>query len=218
MKLNSTVALTLVLLALMIGAGVVSAIWGIALGREALKGVTQPDTRPVNNLAKRGTAARREEFTILREEDIIASARARISGTSKGNKPNTPSNAKKATNVEANKSRFPIVAQSENVVLEVNAVQRQGDFLVMQVSMRNGGDKPVRFLYSFLSVTDDKGQELSASADSLPSELPSSSETFSGTISVPVNLLEGVETLSLTLTDYPDQNLQLSLNNIPVPR
>ena len=81
MKLNSTVALTLILLSLMVGAGVVSATWGIALGREALKGVTQPDTRPTSNLAKRqGKAARREEFAILREEDIVASAKARING------------------------------------------------------------------------------------------------------------------------------------------
>ncbi|WP_421654456.1 hypothetical protein [Leptothermofonsia sp. ETS-13] len=218
MKLNSTVALTLVLLTLMVGAGVVSAIWGIALGREALKGVTQPDTRPANNLAKRGITSRRDEFTILREEDIIASVKSRINGISKGNKANTASNAKKVANADANKSMFPMVAQSENVVLEVNAVQRQGDSLVMQVNMRNSGDKPIRFLYTFLSVTDDNGQELSASADGLPSELPSSSDTFSGTISVPISLLEGVETLSLTLTDYPDQNLELSLNGIPVPR
>ncbi|NEO18623.1 hypothetical protein [Moorena sp. SIO4A5] len=44
MKFNTTVALTIVLLTMMLGAGVVSAFWGFSLGHEALKGVTQPDT------------------------------------------------------------------------------------------------------------------------------------------------------------------------------
>ncbi len=124
MKLNSTVALTLVLLALMVGAGLVSAAWGIALGRDALKGVTQPDTRPTNNLAKRqGTAARREEFTILREEDIVASAKARINGTAKTS---APAVTKLASNSDAGKTKFPIVSQSENLVMEVNSAQKQG--------------------------------------------------------------------------------------------
>lgn len=81
MKLNSTVALTFVLLALMFGAGLVSAAWGLVVGREALKGITQPDTRPANNLSqRRGAAPRREEVTILKEDDIIASVKARMSG------------------------------------------------------------------------------------------------------------------------------------------
>ncbi|NJL23691.1 MAG: hypothetical protein HC895_27475, partial [Leptolyngbyaceae cyanobacterium SM1_3_5] len=46
MKVNSTLALTLVLLTAMVGAGVVSAAWGYAVGGEALKGVTQPNGRP----------------------------------------------------------------------------------------------------------------------------------------------------------------------------
>lgn len=214
MKLNSTVALTLMLLTLMVGAGLVSAMWGVALGREALKGVTQPDTRPTNNLAKRGTSTHREEFTILREEDIIASAKSRIDGTVKGN---NASNANKATSADK-KSPFPMTAESGDVVLEIKSARKQGDALVMQVNLRNNGNKPVKFLYSLLSVTDDNGQELNAKADGLPSELPSASETFSGTVSVPTNLLEGVETISLSLSDYPDQELELALDNIPIPR
>lgn len=214
MKLNSTVALTLMLLTLMVGAGMVSAMWGVALGREALKGVTQPDTRPTNNLTKRGTTTHREEFTILREEDIIASAKSRIDGSAKGN---NASNANKAANADK-KSPFPMTAESGDVVLEVKSARKQGDSLVLQVNMRNNSKKPVKFLYSLLSITDDNGQELNAKADGLPSELPSASETFSGTVSVPTNLLEGVETISLSLSDYPDQELELALDNIPIPR
>lgn len=219
MKVNSTVALTLMLLALMVGAGMVSAMWGVALGREALKGVTQPDTRPTNNLAKRGANSRREEFTILREDDIIAGAKSRISGKAKDGKVSESTTATNASaKTDSSKAAFPMVSESESVVLEISDVRRQGDSLVMQVSLRNGGNQPVRFLYSFLSVTDDKGQELSVTANGLPSDLPSSSETYSGTVKVPVTLLEGVEKVSLSLTDYPDQNLDLALTDIPVPR
>ena len=64
MRLNSTVVLTLVLLVLMVGAGLTSATWGYKLGREALKGITQPDARPVNNLTdSQGKPVRRDSVT-----------------------------------------------------------------------------------------------------------------------------------------------------------
>jgi hypothetical protein len=72
MKLNSTVALTLILLAMMLGAGFVSSMWGFTLGHEALKGVTQPDVRPIKDIAdKQKAAPGKEGLTILREEDIL---------------------------------------------------------------------------------------------------------------------------------------------------
>ncbi len=217
MKLNSTVALTLILLSLMVGAGVVSAAWGIALGRDALKGVTQPDTRPTNNLAKRQGAARREELTILREEDIVANAKARINGAAK---PNNPVNKDKvpADPKANNKTPFPIVSQSENVVLEVNSAKKQGDALVLQVTLRNNGDRTVQFLYSNLVVIDNQGRELTANTDGLPSELPGASEKFSGTITIPANVLEDAAKVSLSLTDYPDEQLELKVSDVPVPR
>ncbi|NJR58315.1 MAG: hypothetical protein HC769_05305 [Cyanobacteria bacterium CRU_2_1] len=76
--MNSTVALTLILLSLMVSAGVASALWGYHLGRDSLKGVTQPDARPINNVAEGD--ARREGLTLLREEDILANVKARIEG------------------------------------------------------------------------------------------------------------------------------------------
>ncbi|HEY9883659.1 MAG TPA: hypothetical protein V6C98_08610, partial [Thermosynechococcaceae cyanobacterium] len=82
MKLNSTVALTLILLVSMVAAGLISASWGTALGREALKGITQPDTRPTNNKAGGQTGAvRREELTVLPENTIITNVKARMNGT-----------------------------------------------------------------------------------------------------------------------------------------
>jgi hypothetical protein len=81
MRLNSTVTLTLVLLVLMVGAGLTSATWGYQLGREALKGITQPDARPVNNLTDaQGKPVRRDSVTFLKEEQILKDVKARMGG------------------------------------------------------------------------------------------------------------------------------------------
>ncbi|MGA7938038.1 MAG: hypothetical protein WCA35_31100 [Kovacikia sp.] len=214
MKLNSTVALTLVLLSLMVGAGLVSAAWGIALGRDALKGVTQPDTRPANNLAKRqGTSARREAFTILREEDIVASAKARINGTAKAASPAV----KPGTNNDGSKTKFPMVSQSENIVLEVSSAQKQENSLILKVNLRNNGNRSIKFNETSLSVTDESGQAIDNKISGLPSELPSASGTVSSTINIPVNSLQETENISLNLKDE-DQQIELDVPDIPVPR
>ena len=46
MRIDPVVALTLMMLSLIVAATAVSMSWGYALGRSALKGVTQPDVRP----------------------------------------------------------------------------------------------------------------------------------------------------------------------------
>ncbi len=77
--MNSTVVLTLFLLTVMVGAGVGSAAWGYRTGREALKGITQPDARPVNNVTDaQGKPVRREGLTLLKEEDILQQVKAKM--------------------------------------------------------------------------------------------------------------------------------------------
>jgi hypothetical protein len=79
--MNPTVTLTLILLSLMIASGVISAAWGYALGREALKGITQPDTRPGSPLVdSEAIPPRREEVTLLKEEEILQDIESRIEG------------------------------------------------------------------------------------------------------------------------------------------
>jgi hypothetical protein len=81
MRMNPTIVLTLTLLTLMFGAGLTSAVYGYKLGRGALKSITQPDARPVNNLADaQGHPIRREGLTFLKEADILTSVKARIDG------------------------------------------------------------------------------------------------------------------------------------------
>lgn len=95
MKVNPTVVLTLTLLSLMFGAGLASTIFGYRLGRGALTGITQPDARPVNNLADaQGRPIRREGLTFLKEADILANVKARIDGgPAAAPPPNSPNQA-----------------------------------------------------------------------------------------------------------------------------
>ncbi|NEP55779.1 MAG: hypothetical protein F6K31_01955 [Symploca sp. SIO2G7] len=241
MKLNSTVALTLLLLAMMLGAGFVSAMWGFSLGHQALKGVTQPDMRPTKKLAgnqqKASDAQKAQEgVAILKEENILTNVKEYINNKGKEEQKNkqkeqpsdTPEkeeqSSSEAPEAEASlasnnsDSDLPIKSQDQGVTLEVRSANQQGGSLLLDVSLKNEGGDAVRFLYSFLNVTDDQGRALSAITEGLPGELPADGQEFSGTVSIPTALLEDSKKLSLTLTDYPDQKLQLKMSEIPVVR
>ncbi|MGI8502123.1 MAG: hypothetical protein ACR2LR_13445 [Hassallia sp.] len=231
MKLNSTVLLTLILLTLMLGAGSVSAFWGFTLGSSALKGVTTPDGRPTTKFASsKANSAQHQAVTLLREEEILKIVKSRIEGKSKAAKAkksddedeeNTskPKPQETPTEVaEKPQAGFPIAAESQKVTISVQSARYSGGDLLLRVKMQNKGADSVRFLYSFLDVTDDKGRTLSASTEGLPAELPANGPTFSGTVSIPTPLLDDVKRISLALTDYPDQKLKLEVPNIPVER
>lgn len=229
MKINPTVAVTLFLLSLMIGAGIFSGTWGYTLGREALKGITQPDIRPGANIGEtEAIPARREQVVILREEDILVDVKARISGKADDTVPaNADGPQTKAlveqpvepTNPPANPQvGLPIATQSQGVTLQVLASQQQADQLVLEVSLQNQGDRPYQFSYSFVDIVDDQGQLLDGLTQGLPEEVPPTGEVFSGTIAVPATSLGGSSRLSLTLVDYPDQQLKLQVSGIPVVR
>jgi len=254
MKFNSTVALTLILLAMMLGAGFVSAMWGFSLGHEALKGVTQPDVRPTKKLTNNQEVEPGvKEVALLNERDILVNVHAYIHDQDKEKDSNTDTNdseSKNQTETETpeeatenqqseledessesdvfnteasftsngSNQNLPLKSQDRGVTLEVRSANIQGGSLLLDVSLMNEGDNPVRFLYSFLNVTDDKGRALSAITEGLPGELPSNGEEFSGTVSIPTALLDDAKALSLTLTDYPDQKLKLKMSEIPVVR
>lgn len=232
MKLNATVALTLLLLAMMFGAGFVSAIWGFTVGHQALKGVTQPDVRPTNKMSPKRPAPGKEGVDMLKEDDILKKVRIYID-----NKSREPKNNKKKEEAKNNSESttdkkpseqsspeakaaqsLPIRSQDRQVTLEVRSAKQQGGSLLLNVILKNDGAQAIRFLYSFLNVTDDQGRALSAVTEGLPAELPANGEEFSGTVSIPTALLEDSKKLSLTLTDYPEQKLQLKISEIPVVR
>lgn len=227
MKLNSTAILTLVLLTSMIGSGYVSSMLAYGIGREALKSVTKPDARPATKIKTRKPISQKEGAVVmLKEQDILNTVKARISG--KGKKvrpqkvrPTTQSNntvAPKAQLVAAKEtpqSGFPISNTNQDVTLSVTSARYSGGALVLKLDFKNKGDRTVRFLYSFMDVTDNRGRALSANTEGLPEELPPEGNN-TGTISIPTALLDDVKSLSLQLTDYPDQKLQLQVANIPV--
>ncbi|PZV04003.1 MAG: hypothetical protein DCF22_25815 [Leptolyngbya sp.] len=217
MKWNSTIGLTLILLASMLIAGVFSGIAGTSLGREALKGITQPDTRP-NNLANRkGDLPRKDEVLILPEDKIIANVKTRIGGGKVAAVAAKPVSAM-TTNVAVAQAKFPLTTESEDVTLEIRSVQQQGDSLIISVGLRNAKKTPVKFLYSFLEVKDNQGRILSANTEGLPSELPADDQVYTGIIRLPMASVDKAEKLSLALSDYPDQKVQLEATNIPVVR
>lgn len=78
--MNPAVAFTLILLSLMIGSGVISASWGFTLGRQALTGVRQPESRPASAAPVSRSAGGQKAIVLLNEEDILQDVQARING------------------------------------------------------------------------------------------------------------------------------------------
>lgn len=217
----------------MLGAGSVSAFLGFDLGSSALKGVTTPDGRPTNKFAAIKTnSSQSGSVTFLKEEDILKIVKARIDGKSKAaksdkqneddeeitSKKQKPEEKPKEVVEEKFQPGFPVSAGSEGVTMAVQSARYSGGDLLLKVKMENKGKDSVRFLYSFLDVTDDKGRTLSASTEGLPSDLPANGPAFTGTVSIPTALLDDVKKVSLSLTDYPDQKLKLEVTNIPVDK
>ncbi|TVU55643.1 MAG: hypothetical protein EA414_00635 [Arthrospira sp. PLM2.Bin9] len=224
MSLNSTVIMTIVLLVMMFGAGIFSSSSGYKLGRDALKEITQPDVRP-SNITDRinNSSSRQEGVKLLREEDIIAQVKKRIAAGGVDPDPpaqpqaqEKPQEQNQAQPETTNQVVFPIVSRDGGVTLEITSAQRRSNSLQLNVNLKNEGDQSVRFLYSFLNVTDNQGRALSASVDSLPGQLPPGSQTYTGTIAISTALLDNVQELAISLTDYPDQKLQLQMSGIPV--
>ncbi len=222
MKFNSTVVYTFVLLFLMIGAGVASAVSGFSMGREALKGITQPDSRPNKGKANKTGVVAKEDLQLLKEDDIVKSMKERIDSSAKNGAkaPEKPEKEKTTTekpkDVKTAKVELPVTAESEGVAMEVLSRRQEGDSTMFEVAMKNSSDRPVSFRYSFMNITDNKGQMVSAEAVGLPEALPAKSEKFSGSVKIATGSLEKVENVTLQLSDYPEQKIQLRLTDIPV--
>ncbi|MEA5467379.1 hypothetical protein [Spirulina sp. 06S082] len=239
MKTNSTVALTIALLSLMSLAGTASAFLGYSLGREALKGVTQPDISPTKKLSNNNPESTDKELKILlTEAELLKQAEDIINGKvipepiAESENPENKdeegaiSSEQEEEETSAEKSDklsdlgeiLPIKDSDRGVTLAIVEGKQEGSSLVLNVDLKNESEDSVRFLYSFLDVRDDQGRALSAITDGLPGELPANGKNFSGTIKIPTALLEDAKELSLTLTDYPDRNLELNLAKIPIKR
>jgi len=237
MKINSTVILTFFLLLMMVGAGSVSAWFGHDMGTKSLEGVSEPNSNPTKKLTRKQGEKQETKLVFLKEQDIIKQNYNYI----KGKKSNNQSKSKEANpkteqtekvnNQKENKEKDifvnspdqaeslltnPVKTKDQDVSLEVSKIKLQDGAIMLNVSLKNDGRKGVKFLYSFLDIRDDKGDLLSAITDGLPNELPANGESYNGTIRIPTALLSEAKTISLSLTDYPDQKLELKLENLPI--
>ncbi len=226
MNLKFTLLLIGIILLMMLAGGGASAYIGYLMGREALKVVTQPDINSEPFLEpKKPLVGKHKGLKIITEREILINVYNYIQAKKKTSSfvEESQIQSLKSTNLDsqsnsAQAKAFPIRHQVGGVTLEVSQAEREGNSLTLNVNMKNEGSESIRFLYSFLDVRDDRGRPLSAIPEGLPGQLPANGENFSGKLRIPLTLLNKSQNISLTLTDYPEQNLKLTLERIPISR
>lgn len=234
MKINSTVKLTLLLLLVMSGAGTASAYLTYQAGKEALKGVSQPEINPTKKLIDGSTkSSEATQFKPIDEKTILIKVynhthqkNKPAESKEKGEKQSSATeeqtlqwaNYTQDTDKLQTQSNLPLKVEDQGVSLKVDEATNQGTTLSLKVNLQNTGTTPIKFLYSFLEIKDNQGRSLSAITEGLPEELPPMSENFVGMVKIPQALVENSQTLSLNLTDYPDQKLKLNIADIPIIR
>ncbi|GAB4528746.1 MAG: hypothetical protein Tsb0014_10250 [Pleurocapsa sp.] len=87
---------------------------------------------------------------------------------------------------------------------------------MLGLNLKNQGEQSVHFLYSFLDVRDDRNRPLSAIPDGLPEDLLPNGQDYSGVLRIPKVLLNNTQYISLTMTNYPEQTLELKIPRIPI--
>jgi hypothetical protein len=196
--------------------------------------------------SNKSSSEKPNQLTFVSERDVIVKVYDHIhqqGGTAGEDKPDTETDSKKEKDTEEKDTEgtetpanddftkatnsedasfikppidLPIRGKDQDVTMEIVNISQEAGSLSLDVNLKNDGRKSVRFLYSFLDVRDDQDRALSAITDGLPGELPANGESFSGTVKIPTALLEDTQKISLILTDYPDQKLQLKISDIPV--
>ncbi|MDG2991445.1 hypothetical protein L3556_10965 [Candidatus Synechococcus calcipolaris G9] len=223
LTINPGVRTSLTLITIMLAIGGVTGLVGFIFGREALRGVSQPIVNPILSTSMGEGNRGRQSF--LKEEDIIAQAK-KLTGGDEINSPpkqEAPSPSPKPEAKNENEpeealtlGEFPIVGEDQGIRFEVSSARTQGDELVLQVSLKNDSSQGVQFLYTFLEVTNDKGESLSALTNGLPTELPAGSDVATGTINISQALLRNAKAINLKLSNYPNQDVELHVPAIPV--
>jgi hypothetical protein len=222
MKLKSVLTITTLLLLSIIGAGAASAYIGYKMGETALKGVSQPEDNPTRKLANRQQGYRKPQpFKPLDEKTILTKVynqKYHHNKQAKKGKVEEKSKSEAKKNDKAvNPSTFPLKNTNNNVTLEVSQVKQEGGDILVLIGLTNQGQEAVKFLYSFLEVADSKGQALGAIVEDLPETIPANGKKIEGQIRIPITLTEDSESLSLNLSDYPDQKRKLVIKEIPLP-
>ncbi|NJN48970.1 MAG: hypothetical protein HC805_03205, partial [Alkalinema sp. RL_2_19] len=113
-------------------------------------------------------------------------------------------------------AQLPLSDSIDGVTLEVISSRKEGDARLLDVTIKNSSAKTIQFRYTFLTITDDQGRIVAAETIGLPSEIPTNSDTFSGSVKLPSSSLKDAQTVTLQLSDYPEQKLQFRLADIPI--
>lgn len=212
----------LIFMTLVLAIGGSTGLVGFIFGREALRGVSQPIVNPILSTSMGEGNRGRQSF--LKEEDIITQAKklTGVNETTSPPKPEQPSPSPKPAESKNEPEKtptlaqFPIMGEDQGIRLEISSASTEGDELVLQVSLKNDSSQGVQFLYTFLEVTNDKGESLSALTNGLPTELPAGSDVATGTINISQALLENAKAINLKLSNYPNQDVELHVPGIPV--
>lgn len=209
--------------------GVGTGFVGYLFGRNSLKGITQPDLNPFLNTSADATQTPRQGVSFLKEDELIKKVQVQTRGASAKPAPKEDKKTETAKNDdkkpkpkkdEAKKAdgSFPIRLESEKVKLDIRSLVQRDDDIVLNVAMMNGSSEPIQFIYTFLDISDNKGYSLISEVIGIPETLKANSETHVGTIRV-LDTPPGAATrLSLKLTDYPDQKINLEIKDIPVAK
>jgi hypothetical protein len=223
LQLDRSVKFNLGLLAGVIMLGVLSAVAGFLFGHESLKGVTQPDMNPFVGTSTPKRQYPRQGTYLLKESEILAKVERETKNISKpdATQKSAQSAGKKDSSKTATSSpspapqtSLPISVQSQGMRLEVRSLTVDGDGMTLDVTMQNGGAKEVQFLYDFLDISDDQSLFLSTEVKGLPTKFAPKSESFSGVIQIFGASADSIKWLSLSLADYPDQNIELKIPKI----
>jgi len=230
MNRQSTLPVTLSLLLGIAIATSISGVMGFKVGSFALEGVTQPEVNPTQKLSRRkNNADDPQSFKALNEKNIIDQINQDIKNKGKTIKPKakeTP-NSTETPNPDAKtaeeakklplKTTFPLSNQSEGITLTVDKATPKENSLILSVNLKNESAKPVQFLYSFLEIKDEEDRTLSGIAEGLPEKIPAHSQPFNGQIKIPLDLVKDNKSITLSLSNYPDQTINLSIKDIPIP-
>lgn len=225
MKPKTTLLLTLTFFSLMLSASVASAYVGYLMGREALKVVTQPDIQSEARVRGKKPVGNHKGLNLIAEQEILTEVYNRTHPEQQKNQEEDQSQTTESADLiefapkAVNITNFtPLTTQFQGVTLMVSNALYEADSLLLELQLKNENSHSVRFLYSFIDIRADRHLPLSAIPEGLPSELPADSQNYRGKLRIPSALLENSKKISLTLTDYPEREIKLQLNNIPISR
>jgi hypothetical protein len=206
--------------------GIASSYLGYLMGQEALKAVTQPEVNSEDKINRqKPVGGDYKGLKILNEKEILVKVYDRMNDREEENQPESLSQTEGVDLVDEDSQSnsidsrfFPIATQTRGVTLKISHAEFQGSSLLLGLNLRNDSQREVSFLYSFLDIRDDRGKSLSAIPNGLPGTIPANSENFQGSLKIPTVLLANSKTISLSLSDYPQQDIELKLPQIPIVR